>query len=222
MFTGLIESVQPVKSNTATRLGRCLCVPLGPLAEDSLVGDSICVNGVCLTISKLDKRKSDAHFDVMRETVRASTLETLKPGEMVNLERALRADGRLGGHIVQGHVDGVGSIDRIEKSESKCVFRITAEPDLMRYIIEKGSIAVEGVSLTVVNVEPDRFSVWLIPTTLKETNLIHKKKGDRINLEADMIGKWIRKKLDEILPKNSTEAKLTLDKLREQGFAGRR
>ncbi|MCK5270071.1 MAG: hypothetical protein KAJ46_04770, partial [Sedimentisphaerales bacterium] len=113
------------------------------------------------------------------------------------------------------------SIDRIEKSEAKCVFRITAGPDLMRYIIEKGSIAVEGVSLTVVNVESDRFSVWLIPTTLKETNLIHKKKGDKINLEADMIGKWIRKKLDEILPKNSAESKLTLDKLREQGFVGR-
>ena len=222
MFTGLVESVQPVKSNTATHLGRCLCVPLGPLAEDTRTGDSICVNGVCLTVSKLDRHKSDAHFDVMRETVRASTLETLKPGEMVNLERALRADGRFGGHIVQGHVDGVGSIDRIEKSEAKCVFRITAGPDLMRYIIEKGSIAVEGVSLTVVNVEPDRFSVWLIPTTLKETNLRHKKKGDKINLEADLIGKWIRKRLDEILPKNSAEAKLTLDKLREQGFVGGR
>ena len=220
MFTGLIESVQPVKSNSATTLGRRLCVPLGPLAEDAQSGDSICVNGACLTISKLDRHKSDAYFDVMRETVRASTLETLKPGEMVNLERALRADGRFGGHIVQGHVDGVGSLDRIEKSEAKCVFRVTAGPDLMRYIIEKGSIAVDGVSLTVVDVESDRFSVWLIPTTLKETNLRHKKKGDKVNLEADLIGKWIRKRIDEILPKGSTDAKLTLDKLREQGFVG--
>ncbi len=220
MFTGLVESVQPVKSNTATRLGRCLCVPLGPLAEDAQVGDSICVNGVCLTVSKLDRHKSNAHFDVMRETVRASTLETLKPGEMVNLERALRADGRFGGHIVQGHVDGVGSIDRIEKSEAKCVFRVTAGPDLMRYIIEKGSIAVDGVSLTLVDAESDRFSVWLIPTTLKETNLRHKKKGDKVNLEADLISKWIRKRIDEILPKDSADAKLTLDKLREQGFVG--
>ena len=217
MFTGLIEAIAPVKSNIATSGGRVLCLPLGDLAEGVCVGESICVNGVCLTVSRLEGKL--AWFDVMAETVRASTLVELKSGELVNLERALPAGGRLGGHIVQGHVDCVGTVDRIESGPAKYTMWVKAPPELMRFVIDKGSIAIDGISLTVVDVQPDRFSVSLIPTTLQDTNLAQRKKADKVNLEADLISKWINKRLDEILPAASSGQKLTREKLRELGFA---
>jgi len=218
MFTGLVESVQPVKSNTSSPTGRRLCLPLGPLLDGTRRGDSICVSGVCLTVSELDAPRQLAFFDVISETVRTTTLESLKTSDMVNLERALPADGRLGGHMVQGHVDGVGTIDQIKKGGAGCELWITAPSQVMRFVIEKGSIAIDGVSLTVVEVEPQRFSAHLIPTTLKDTNLVLKKTRDKVNLEADIISKWIRKRLDEILPSANAAQNLTLDKLKEQGF----
>ena len=218
MFTGLIESVQPVKANTSSPSGRRLCLPLGSLFEGTRVGDSICVNGVCLTVSDLDDRRQLVFFDVMAETVRTTTLESLKPSDMVNLERALSAHGRLGGHILQGHVDDVGTVDQIKRDSSGCALWITAPSQVMRFIIEKGSIALDGVSLTVVDVEATRFSVNLIPTTFKDTNLGLRKTRDRVNLEADIISKWIRKRVDEILTPGNAGKNLTLEKLKDQGF----
>ena len=216
MFTGLVESVQPVRSNRSITNGRQLCIPLGHLADDAKLGDSICVNGVCLTISKLDGET--AWFDVMAETVRVSTLDDIKPGDRVNLERALMAGGRLGGHIVQGHVDGIGKIDKIDQQTGKITIRITTPPQVLRFMIDKGSVAIDGISLTIVSVEKQHFNVSIIPITWQETNLIHRKPGDQVNLEADIISKWIRTRLDQILPDTSTSGNLTLKKLQEEGF----
>jgi len=217
MFTGLVESVQKVRSVTTTAGGRRLGIALGPLAVDAKAGDSICVSGVCLTIAELEGRSGTGWFDVMGETLRSSTLERIKAGDAVNREGARAGAGRFGGHIGQGHVDGVGTIERIEAGRSQYVIWVGAEPGLMRYVIGKGSIAIDGISLTVVGVEKGRFSVWLIPTTLRETTLREKKAGEKVNLEADLISKWIRTRLDEVLGKGGG-GELTMAALREQGF----
>jgi riboflavin synthase len=219
MFTGIIESVQPVKSTAVTPVGRRLTISLDVLAEDARRGDSICVNGVCLTIAEL--KGSVAAFDVTAETLCGSTMGTLRQGEMVNLERALAVGDRFGGHFVQGHVDGVGTIDQIVPAGRQYILWIAAPANLMKLMIEKGSVAVDGISLTIVAVEPARFSVSLIPTTLEETNLGLKKKSDPVNLEADLIGKWINRRLDALLPDspNAPASGITLDKLRQKGFA---
>ena len=196
MFTGLVEAVSPVIANAVRSGGRRLSVDLGMLAEDSRVGDSICVNGVCLTISELGGDR--AYFDAVAETVRISTLGELKVGDRVNLERAMRADGRFGGHMVQGHVDGVGRVARIDRGEAEHVMTIEAEGKLMDLMIEKGSVTVDGVSLTIVSVKGKEFGVSLIPTTLAGTNLNDRKVADKVNLEADLVSKWIRKRLDAV------------------------
>lgn len=215
MFTGLVERVAAVQAVQSTAGGRTLTIDLGPLAVDAHPGDSICVNGVCLTISRL--QGSRAAFDVMGETLRVSTLGGLQPGVAVHLERALAANGRFGGHFVQGHIDGVGTVDRIERDAARHVLWVSAAPELMRLMIAKGSVAIDGVSLTVVTVERRRFSVWLIPTTLAETALGQRRVGDPVNLEADLVSKWINRRLDEML--GADAGPLTLEKLREQGFA---
>lgn len=215
MFTGIVEAVQPVTQIAQAPGGRRIAIDLGQLAEDAHLGDSICVDGVCLTISALTG--TVATFDVMAETVRVSTLAQLRARTRVNLERALAANGRFGGHIVQGHVDGVGYVDQIEQDPSKHVLWIRCQPDLMAVMIPKGSVAISGVSLTIVGVEEERFSVWLIPTTLRETNLGELEPGRPVNLEADIISKWICRKLDALA--GGKPSSLTLDKLREHGFA---
>lgn len=219
MFTGLIEEVQPVKAVTKTSSGMTLTVPLGRLCEDAKSGDSICVNGVCLTISSL--KGELAAFDVMAESVRVSTLSAWKTGDAVNLERALPADGRFGGHIVQGHIDGIGQVEKIERGHAQHKLWIGAAAEVMDLMIPKGSVAIDGVSLTIVEVQPNKFSVSLIPTTLRETNLEQRKAGDKVNLEADIISKWIKQRLDQIFTdkggKNAA-SRITMDKLRDQGF----
>lgn len=217
MFTGLIEAVRPVKSVTAKGEGLVLCLGLGELAEDVRLGDSICVNGACLTVSEL--KGQAGWFEVMAETRRVSTLGKLKVGDGVNLERAMRAEGRFGGHLVQGHVDGVGTVSRIEQSGGQWVMWFKAETQLTDFMIAKGSVAVDGVSLTLVKVQQGFFSVSLIRTTLEETTLGQRQVGDKVNLEADMIGKWVRARLDQILGKGRGAGSVTLDELRKQGFA---
>jgi len=214
MFTGLIESVQPVQSIKSTSTGKRIGLRLGQLAQDAQIGDSICVNGICLTINEI--KGDQALFDIMAETLRAGTLGSLKVGSRVNLERALTANGRLGGHIVQGHVDGIGRVDRIDRASGQWILWISTNVDLMGLMIPKGSVAIDGVSLTIVEIESRRFSTSLIPTTLNDTNLCHLRVNDKVNLEADIIGKWIKKRLDEILP--NYQGNISIEKLREQGF----
>ena len=219
MFTGLVESMQPIKSNASSATGRRLDIDLGVLAPGVKSGDSICVNGVCLSVSRL--RGSQATFDVMAETIRATTLAALTPGTPVNLERALPADGRFGGHIVQGHVDAVGTVDRVERPAGQQILWVAAPPEIMSCLIRKGSVALDGVSLTVVNVEKGRFSVSLIPATLRDTTLGALNPGDKVNLEADIISKWICRRLDELFGPGwqvSAPPPLTMEKLREEGF----
>ena len=216
MFTGLIETVQALKSNVSSKAGRRITIPLGPLVEDAKLGDSICVNGVCLTISELTGELGV--FDVMAETVRVSTIGQWKTLEPVNLERALTAQSRLGGHWVQGHVDGVGKVRQIDQGKGQFKIWMEAERGLLDLMIPKGSVAVDGVSLTIVEVCERQFSVSLIPTTLKETNLGRRNKNDMVNLETDIIGKWIKKRLDQVLPVGAKGGALTAEKLREQGF----
>jgi len=155
---------------------------------------------------------------VMSETLKRSTLGDLRRNDRVHLERAMPAAGRFGGHIVQGHIDGVGTVDEILQDSKRCVLWIAAGADLMELMIPKGSVAIDGVSLTLVDVEPSRFSVHLIPTTLRETTFSERKKGDRVNLEADIVSKWIKKRLDQLIS-GGTPSSLSLKKLREQGFA---
>lgn len=217
MFTGLIEAVEPVQSNTSSPAGRRLCVSLGKIAQGVKPGDSICVNGVCLTVSEL--KDGIATFDVMAETVRASTIGQLKAGEWVNVERAMAADGRFGGHIVQGHVDGIGTIKHIKKGKDEYIVTVGADSVFMEHVIPKGSVAIDGVSLTIVKVAKDRFTVSLIPTTLAETNLQKKRVGDPVNLEADIVSKWVVQRVNRILSDHESTSNLTLEKLRAKGFA---
>lgn len=215
MFTGLIEAVGSIKSVETTAVGRKLVLPLGRLAQDTSLGDSICVNGVCLTVSAL--KRDTAEFDVMQETLRASGLESLAVGDRVNLERAMKADGRFGGHMVQGHVDGIGKVIEIKRDPGAWMLWVQTEPELMRLMISKGSVAIDGVSLTIVKADKQRFCVSLIPVTLEETNLSDRRVGDQVNLEADIISKWINRRLDGILTGESHDP-LTLEKLIQQGF----
>lgn len=217
VFTGLIEVVAPVQSNTSSPSGRRLNVPLGKIALGVKPGDSICVNGVCLTVSEL--KQGTATFDVMAETARVSTIGQLKAGELVNLERAMAADGRFGGHIVQGHVDSVGTVKRVEKGKTEYVLSIGADAAFLENVIDKGSVAIDGISLTIVSVAKDHFAVSLIPTTLAETNVIEKRAGDKVNLEADIVSRWIIKRVDQLLSDKNSGSNLTIEKLRAKGFA---
>ena len=218
MFTGLVEAVRPVVSIAGSAFGKRISIDLADLADGTAGGDSISLNGVCLTVSSLSGGR--AVFDVMAQTLSVSTLSELKSSDQVNLERAMRPDGRLGGHIVQGHVDGIGRIERIDRAGGQWTISISAERAIMEMTIPKGSVAVDGVSLTIASVEVERgvFNVSLIPETLERTNLGARRPGDRLNIEVDIIGKWIKKRLDEMLGV-SVGGELTMEKLRRAGFA---
>ena len=182
MFTGIVEQMGEVE-----RSGTRLAVRT-PLGAELARGDSIAVNGVCLTAVEIAEDRFEA--DVMEETLVRSNLGRLEAGERVNLELALRVGDRLGGHFVQGHVDATGRVEAIDQREHSRILRIGAPPELMRYVVEKGSIAVDGVSLTVVEVDAKGFSVSLIPETLERTTLGSAAEGDPVNLEVDMLAKY--------------------------------
>ncbi|GIH74194.1 riboflavin synthase [Planobispora longispora] len=191
MFTGIIEELGEISSVEPLPDAARLAVRGKVVTADARHGDSIAVNGVCLTVVETDGEVFTA--DVMKETLRRSSLGALRPGSPVNLERAVRADQRLGGHIVQGHVDGTGVLLSREPAEHWEVVRISLPSELNRYVVEKGSIAVDGVSLTVAGVDGEAFSVSLIPTTLELTTLGAKQPGDPVNLEVDVIAKHVEK-----------------------------
>ncbi|MCR5747595.1 MAG: riboflavin synthase [Lachnospiraceae bacterium] len=217
MFTGIIEEVGKVKKVLSGSRSGEISVSASTVMTGTKVGDSIAVNGVCLTVTKLESDGFTA--DVMPETLRRTNLGGLKLGSDVNLERAMAADGRFGGHIVAGHVDGTGRIVEMKKEENAVWVKIEAPEDILYYIIEKGSIAIDGISLTVAQVDKDSFSVSIIPHTGEETTLLNKKPGDIVNLENDMVGKYIHK--FTIQPTKSDQKKssvLTLEYLTEHGF----
>ena len=190
MFTGLVADLGTVSDVVATPDGVRLQVATSLAAELS-EGDSVAVNGVCLTAVSADTQAFTA--EVMNETLRRSSLAEVSAGARVNLELPLRAQDRLGGHVVQGHVDGVGAVSGADDDGFARVVTIDAPPDLLRYVVEKGSIAVDGVSLTVSSVSPDTFAVSLIPETLERTNLGAAAPGTPVNLEVDVLAKYVEK-----------------------------
>jgi riboflavin synthase len=193
VFTGLIADLGTVVAVDATADGVRLRVESKKLAGELSDGDSVAVNGVCLTAVGADADGFGA--DVMRETLRRSSLGDVAPGTRVNLELPLRADERLGGHVVQGHVDGLGSVAGIREDGFARIVAIAAGPDLLRYVVEKGSIAVDGISLTVAAVDGDRFEVSLIPETLERTTLGATAEGAPVNLEVDILAKYVERLL---------------------------
>ena len=193
MFTGIVEELGTVEAVEEQEDALRLSIRAGTVLEGTGLGDSISVNGCCLTVAATADGVWTA--DVMQETLDKTSLRGVQPGDRVNLERAVTADKRLGGHIVQGHVDGVGEIRRREPSEHWEVVEISLPDGLGRYLVDKGSITVDGVSLTVVEAGDDSFSVSLIPETLARTTLGFRQAGDRVNLEADVLAKHVEKLL---------------------------
>ena len=195
MFTGICEECGSIRQITDTGGGRRLTIKAAVVLDGSKVGDSIAVDGVCLTATSLGKDFFTA--DVSEETLRYTVLGQKRPGDTVNLERALRVGDRLGGHIVAGHVDGTGKVKRIERDGDSYLYTFTADKNNMHFIIKKGSITVNGISLTVAELTDDDFSIEVIPHTLSVTNIGRLKPGDTVNLENDMIGKYVEHFLSE-------------------------
>ncbi len=213
MFTGLVEQVCTVKSVRRSAGVMELAVDLGKLADESKIGDSIAVNGTCLTVG--GQRGGLASFDVSGETLAKSNLGRLTAGSKVNVELAMKVGERFGGHIVQGHVDGVATIKAIDKHGQFADIRFVAETELLDQMIVKGSVAVDGISLTIASMDGNSFGVAIIPETLKKTTLGEAKIGDVVNIETDIFVKIIKKQLEKILPQGQT---LTVERLKQLGF----
>lgn len=217
MFTGLIEEVGEITSVTRKGNSAQITVKAGKILKDTKIGDSISTNGVCLTVT--EKTSNTFTVDVMPETMNRSNLKNFKYGSKVNLERALRVGDRLDGHMVSGHVDGLGKISNYLKEDNAVWITVEADKSLLKYIIEKGSIAIDGTSLTVAYVDDRSFKVSIIPHTGEATTLLDKKIGDEVNLECDMVGKYIEKfmKFEENKSEESN-SNLNEDFLRQNGF----
>jgi riboflavin synthase len=190
-----------------------LTVDLGRLADETEVGDSIAINGVCLTVSQLTANV--AYFDISPETLRKSTLGKLKQGSQVNVERAVKAGDRLGGHIVEGHIDGTATITQIDRQGDFANIKFSTGSELLDQMVPKGSVTVDGISLTIVDLDKNSFSAAVIPETLKKTTLSKARIGDYVNIETDIVVKIIKKQLDKILPKKQN---LTVEKMKDMGF----
>ncbi len=218
MFTGLVEELGIIRAKALGADSARLTIEARKILGDIKTGDSIAVNGVCLTAVEIDGTCFKA--DVMAETMAKTNLALLKPRDRVNLERALRLGDRLGGHLVTGHIDGVGTITRIERHDIATLVTIWAPPEVMRYIIKKGSVAVDGTSLTVVDFSADSFQVSLIPHTAHATTLGFKKTGDTVNLEGDLVGKYIERLLAarETGGREKTGQGITMEFLMDKGF----
>lgn len=215
MFTGIIEEVGQIAHIQKQGEFAVVTVKAKKVLTDVHLGDSIAVNGVCLTVTSFTKEQFTA--DVMSETLKRTSLGELGINSPVNLERAMAANGRFGGHIVSGHIDGTGTVAEITPADNSTWYRIKTSPKLMRYIIEKGSITIDGISLTVVDCDAESFRVSIIPHTIKETNLGSKKIGSLVNLENDIVGKYIEQFLLKKEPEN-LPSKLTADFLKNAGF----
>ncbi|MBQ4347540.1 MAG: riboflavin synthase [Firmicutes bacterium] len=212
MFTGIVEEIGTLRSVNSTGDSAILTISAKKVLEDVHLGDSIAVNGVCLTVTSFSSDKFTA--DVMHETLNRSSLGALRTGSRVNLERAMPADGRFGGHIVAGHIDGTGTVSAIKKDSNAIWYTIRTKPEILKYIIEKGSIAIDGISLTVAKLDSVSFSVSIIPHTVQHTNLSERKMGDTVNLENDCVGKYVEK----LLMPNKPSSGITADFLSKHGF----
>ncbi|MBL8898053.1 MAG: riboflavin synthase [Planctomycetes bacterium] len=211
MFTGIVSLVRPLLRREQNGREQVLWIDLAPWSSDLVLGESIAVNGACLTVSA---RAGDlARFDLSAETLARTRLGALQPGRRVNLERALRLSDRLGGHLVSGHVDGLGRLVGRAASGGGETLSFELGAELERYLIDKGSIALDGVSLTVVAPRGPRFDVWVVPHTLRETNLGELAVGDAVHVEADLVGKWIEK----LLPGAGDRPRVGLDELLRRG-----
>ena len=219
MFTGIVEEVGTIEAVKRGSASSVLRIAASVVMEDLRLGDSVSVDGVCLTARELNPRSFCA--DVMNETLQRSTLGTLKQGSKVNLERALSAQGRFGGHIVSGHIDGTGTITQIKRDDNAVWYTVGTSAALLRYIVEKGSVALDGISLTVARVSERDFSVSIIPHTQSNTTLAGKRTGDSVNIENDVLGKYVEKLLafTDAGNRNSKAASvLTQEFLMQNGF----
>jgi riboflavin synthase len=197
LFTGIVEAVGRVEAMEPRGDLLRLVLEAPSLVEGTRIGDSVAVNGACLTVVLIEGTR--LAFDAVQETLQRTGLGDLRPGARVNLERALRAGGRLDGHLVQGHVDATGRVARLERQGEDVRLFVDCGPGFAELLVEKGSVAIDGVSLTVVGVRQDGFDVALIPHTLRETTLGERRPGDRLNLEADVLGKYVKKYLERVL-----------------------
>jgi riboflavin synthase len=212
MFTGLIEDIGIIEKLERKGESALVVVSYTAVLDDLKLGDSVAVDGVCLTITEFGSQSFSA--EASAETIRRTTLDIKKPHEHVNLERALRLTDRLGGHLVTGHVDEVGTIVSVVPEGSSHKITITVNPKITRYVVEKGSVTVDGISLTVNEVRDDRFSVNIIPHTASQTTLITKRSGDKVNIETDIIGKYLERLVDK-----KPQGKLDAHFLAEHGFS---
>lgn len=212
MFTGIIEEVGSIDRIQNGAYSAVLLIKAKEILTDVKIGDSIAVNGVCLTVTSLWENKFSA--DIMHETLNRTGLSSLKSGSHVNLERAMILNGRFGGHIVAGHIDGVGKVIRTWKDENAIWYNIQTDKSVMKYIVEKGSIAVDGISLTVAEVNEDNFSISAIPHTVESTVLKERAAGMLVNLETDIIGKYIEKFVNVMRKENGISREFLI----ENGF----
>ena len=215
MFTGIIQAMGKVRGVTRRGNAATIVIDLGQMAEGLSVGDSVAVDGACLTVTGV--RGQGAQFDVAAETLRLTTLGSLKSGSPVNLELPLRPADRLGGHLVSGHVDAKGRISAKRQLAGECRLTVAVGPDLADQMIYKGSVAVDGISLTIAALGRDFFEVSLIPHTLAATTLQYKAPGDEVNVECDMIGKWVRKYVQGS-GHGTGPGSISVERLREEGF----
>ncbi len=213
MFTGIIEEIGTVAMIQRGQHSAVLKIQAKTVLKGTKTGDSIAVNGVCLTVTELFSDSFKA--DVMHETLDRSALAKLVCGSRVNLERAMPADGRFGGHIVAGHVDGVGRITRIRRDDTAVWYTVEADSGVLRYVVEKGSVALDGISLTVADVTAKNFSISAIPHTVRQTVLHERREGDLVNVETDVVGKYIEKLMRTTPQKESV---ITRAFLTEHGF----
>ena len=218
MFTGIVEEAGTIKKLIISGNSGQIAVRAKKVLEGTKIGDSIAVNGICLTVTSLQADGFTA--DVMAETVRRSSLAECSTGDEVNLERAMAANGRFGGHIVSGHIDGTGVITSYRREENAVWVAIETVPEILNLIVEKGSICIDGISLTVAKVGNTDFQVSVIPHTGEETTLLKKKPGSRVNLENDIVGKYIQKLmgLEPAIKDNNQSSGITKEFLEEYGF----
>ena len=213
MFTGIIEHLGKVTQIKKQADSAVIVVDIAQMSKDVNSGDSIAINGACLTVTHI--KGSEVSFDVSTETLSKTTIGELKTSDRINVESSLRIGDKLGGHFVTGHVDGVGSISRKESETGQCTMWFSVSKELANMMIKKGSVAVDGISLTIVELEEKSFSVALIPYTLEETSLGFKKVGQKVNIETDMLGKWVKRIL---VTDDKAVSGITEEMLKEKGF----